>query len=112
LPVGLSCPRRKAGGTGPVVPAIRFQSLTQRKKVRTAASLWLASFRFKSGPAVPLFLFRKEGLGRTASSLPSARVLPDRQGRVRRRPSMARPVRNPASLEPAPTHTHPLIGAA
>src|SRR5262249_12737361 len=37
-----------------------------------------------------------------------------RTGRAasRRRPGMARPVRNPAGLEPSPTHTHPLSARA
>ena len=34
----------------------------------------------------------------------AARVPPDRQGRVAPQSGRARPVRNPAGLEPAPTH--------
>ena len=53
-----------------------------------------------------------QGLREGAALPPLARILPDRQGRVRRRAGVARPVRNPAGLEPAPTHTHPLSASA
>jgi hypothetical protein len=53
-----------------------------------------------------------KGLGRAPPSLPLARVLLDRQGRVAALPGMAHPVRYPAGLEPAPIHTHPLSARA
>src|SRR5438105_7791618 len=59
-----------------------------------------------------LFSIYEKGLGRAQPSLPWRVFCRTGRAASRRRPGMARPVRNPAGLEPAPTHTHPLSARA
>jgi hypothetical protein len=58
-----------------------------------------------------LWTDQSRALGRAPPSLPWRVFCRSGRAASRRRPCMARPVRNPAGLEPAPTHTHPLSAA-